>query len=98
MAEKTVFLTSWLGGCIKVEGKRHPSVLAEANGLLNRIREYWKPESRVLMLCASPDDHEKNDDVFSCFRRSSLADGIMLLKGRCSNHGRTDGSNKSPNQ
>ncbi|MBR3057490.1 MAG: Type 1 glutamine amidotransferase-like domain-containing protein [Clostridiales bacterium] len=80
MAEKTVFLTSWLGGCIKVEGKRHPSVLAEANGLLNRIREYWKPESRVLMLCASPDDHEKNDDVFSCFRRALPMSGLTCSR------------------
>ena len=63
-------LTSYLGGASRVGEKRVPGVLFEANGLLKKIQEFWPKNARVLMICASPDDYEKNDAVVSCYRQS----------------------------
>lgn len=40
-------LTSSLGGSIKVNGTRVPSILIEKNGLLERLKSIWTPDARV---------------------------------------------------
>ena len=55
-------LTSALGGSIKVNGTRIPDVLIRHNGLLDRLKSIWIPNARVLIICANPDNHEKNDE------------------------------------
>ena len=69
-------LTSSLGGAIKKDGKRYPTVLIEENGLLNKIKENWPLNARVLMIAASPDDYEKNDSVIDCLRESFPMSGL----------------------
>ena len=60
------FLTSALGGQVKIDGKRYPSKLLEANGLLNHIQAVWKKNSRVMIISGSPADYDKNDSVLFC--------------------------------
>ncbi len=72
----TVILTSSLGGAFRENGIRVPSVLIEQNGLLDTIRSLWPSDAGVLMICASPDDHEKNDAVLSCLKRSFPMSGL----------------------
>jgi dipeptidase E len=69
-------LTSSLGGAFKADGKRVPSVLIEKNGLLDKIRSLWPEKARVLMICASPSNYEKNDAVLECFRQSLPMSGL----------------------
>lgn len=71
-----VIITSSLGGAVRENGRRVPSVLIEQNGLLDRIRSLWPDNARVLMICASPYDHEKNDAVAECFKHSLPMSGL----------------------
>ena len=49
-------LTSSLGGSYKVNGKRIPTCLQNENGLLDQIKKYWKPMSKVLIISAGPNE------------------------------------------
>ena len=71
-------LTSWLGGVLKEDGKRLPVSLSNINGCLDKIREYWPCGARVLMVCADPEDHEKNDSVLECYRESLPMSGLQI--------------------
>lgn len=71
-------LTSSLGGSFKVDGKRVPSVLLADNGLLNKLREVWRDNARVMIVCGSPDDYEKNDSVCACMRESFPMSGLSV--------------------
>ena len=71
-------LTSSLGGSYKVDGKRYPSYLLRENGLTERIKEYWKDNSNVLVLSASPSEHERNDSLLSCQREAFLMTGLSV--------------------
>ncbi len=72
----TAILTSSLGGASRENGIRVPSVLIEQNGLLDTIRSLWPQNAKILMICASPDDYEKNDAVLSCLRQSFPMSGL----------------------
>lgn len=63
-------LTSALGGSIKVNGTRVPDVLIQQNGLLDRLKSIWIQDARVLIICANPDYHEKNDGVYACLKEA----------------------------
>lgn len=56
-------LTSSLGGSYKVNGKRIPTCLQNENGLLDQIKKYWKPMSKVLIISAGPNDFIRNHKV-----------------------------------
>ncbi len=71
-------LTSSLGGSIKVDGKRVPSVLLEENNLLKTLREIWTDNAKVMLVCASPDDYEKNDSVCACMREAFPMSGLSI--------------------
>ena len=55
-----IILTSSIGGSFKVNGKRIPSIFLTDNGLLDKLKEYWVENSKVMTICASPNDYEKN--------------------------------------
>ena len=59
-------LTSSLGGSHRVEGKRHPTFLLNDNGLQENMKKYWKRNSNVLVISASPEDWERNDSILFC--------------------------------
>ncbi|MBO4390023.1 MAG: dipeptidase E [Lachnospiraceae bacterium] len=76
-------LTSSLGYSDKKNGARIPTPLADWNGMAARIRGAWKEQAKVMILCASPEDPERNDSILYCmresFRMSSLDYSEMLL-------------------
>lgn len=72
-------LTSSLGGSIKVNETRVPDVLIQQNGLLDRLKSIWKQDARVLIICANPDNHEKNDGVYACLKEAFPMSGLSIL-------------------
>lgn len=73
-----IILTSSLGGSFKVNGQRIPSVFLTDNGLLDKLKELWVEDSNVMIICASPNDHEKNDSVCACLRESFPMSGLSV--------------------
>ena len=73
-----IILTSSLGGSFKVDGKRVPSVLLTDNGLLDKLKELWTEDSKVMIICASPDDYEKNDSVCACLKEAFPMSGLSI--------------------
>lgn len=73
-----VMLTSSLGGSTKENGIRVPSILIQRNGLLDNLKSIWITESNVLIICADPSDHEKNDSVCACLKKSLPMSGLSI--------------------
>ncbi len=71
-------LTSHLGGSAKVGGRRLPGPIADANGLLDKLKKIWPSNARVLMICADPGDYEKNDSVLYCLRGAFPMSGLSV--------------------
>ena len=73
-----IILTSSLGGSFKVNGKRIPSIFLTNNGLLDKLKELWVEDSKVMIICGSPNDYEKNDSVCACLRESFSMSGLSI--------------------
>lgn len=71
-------LTSSLGGSLKVDGKRVPSALLTDNGLLDKLKEVWINNAKVMIICASPNDYEKNDSVCECLKEAFPMSGLNI--------------------
>lgn len=71
-------LTSSLGGSFKIDGKRVPSVLLTDNGLLDKLKEVWINNAKVMIICASPNDYEKNDSVCGCLKEAFPMSGLNI--------------------
>lgn len=71
-------LTSSLGGAIKMNGKRIPDVLIQQNGLLDKLKSIWPQDARVLIVCANPDNYEKNDGVYACLKEALPKSGLSV--------------------
>ena len=71
-------LTSLIGGRIKIDGKKVPAKLMEANGLLKTIQLSWKEHSNVLIISGSPVFYGKNDEVVSCLKESFPMSGLSI--------------------
>lgn len=71
-------LTSCLGGYYKVDGKRLPGPIAEANGFCDQLKKIWPENARVLMICAGPFAFEKNDSVLYCIKESLPMSGFSV--------------------
>lgn len=71
-------LTSSLGGSFKVDGKRVPSALLTDNGLLDKLKEVWINNAKVMIICASPNDYEKNDSVCECLKEAFPMSGLNI--------------------
>ena len=71
-------LTSSLGGSIKVNGKRIPSVLIEKNGLLDKLKSFWPQDAKVLIVCADPNSYEINDSVYTCLKAAFPMSGFQV--------------------
>ena len=71
-------LTSSLGGSFKVDGKRVPSALLTDNGLLDKLKEVWINNAKVMIICASPCDYEKNDSVCECLKEAFPMSGLNI--------------------
>ena len=73
-----VIMTSSIGGSIKENGKRMPAPLFWYNGFLEKLQSTWVKDSKVMIICASPDDYEKNDVVRECFKHSFPMSGLSI--------------------
>ena len=71
-------LTSSLGGSSKVNGTRVPSILIQNNGLLDNLKSIWKPDAKVLVICADTNDYEKNDSVCACLKEAFPMSGLSI--------------------
>ena len=71
-------LTSYLGGSYKVDGKRLPGPLLEANGFCDQLKKIWLENARVLMICAGPFEYEKNDSVLYCIKEALPMSGFSV--------------------
>lgn len=71
-------LTSYLGGSMKVDGRRIPIPLMGENGQLDKIKAFWRENSRILLISASPDDYDRNDGMINCFKESFNMSGLSF--------------------
>lgn len=62
-----LFLTSNIGGSIKVDGKRVPTRLCEDNDMLRNIKDRWIDNSKVLIVGGAADDTVVNDSIRNVF-------------------------------
>lgn len=72
------FLASDIGGFKKVDGKRIPVCLNAENGMIEQLKKYWKKDSRVLFLSASPEDIESNDSHREAFEKAFPMSGLSI--------------------
>ena len=69
-----VFLTSSPTG--PLDGSRKVDGLDKKNKFVENIRKYWKPNSKNLMITATPDSYEQNDEMISFFESAVQKDGF----------------------
>ena len=73
---KKVFLTSNMGCCYKVDGKRFVKTIDNRNGIIELIKNNLDKEENFLFFASSPNDYEKTDDysriVFQSFNMSGF--------------------------
>ena len=65
---------------MKIDGKRLPDKLSEANGLLKNIRNSWKKDSKVMIISGSPKFFEKNDSVLICLKGAFPLSDLSVSK------------------
>lgn len=71
-------LTSSLGGSIKIDGRRLPIPLMGENGQLDKIKLFWRENSKILLISASPGDYERNDRMLNCFKEFFSMSGLSF--------------------
>lgn len=70
-------LTSSTGNYKKNEtGKRTPAEFYRYNGFLDKLRDVWVNDSKVLIIAASPENYEKNDDVCGLYKKVFELSGL----------------------
>lgn len=69
-------LTSSLGGSNNINGKRVPTFLLNENGLTDKIKHFWKNNSKVLIISAAPEEFERNDSILYCQREAFAMSGL----------------------
>lgn len=80
--EKTVFLTSSPDASFQVDGEWVAGPFTEKNGFLERFRTACPCKARVLMIPATPDDPDKNQEMKEYFTRVFAASSIETDKMR----------------
>jgi len=73
------FLTSDIGGSKKVDDKRIPACLNTENGMLERLKKYWKEASKVLLFMSSPEDAGQNDIFREVLAEAFPMSGLSIL-------------------
>ena len=75
-----LFLTSNIGGSIKVDGKRVPTRLCEDNDMLRNIKDRWIDNSKVLIVGGAADDTAVNDSIRNIFVSAFVMSDLMIDK------------------
>ncbi|MBO5313617.1 MAG: Type 1 glutamine amidotransferase-like domain-containing protein [Clostridia bacterium] len=73
-----VMLASSIYGLNIVNGIRVPSVLIQQNNLLGSLKSIWKQNANVLIICAEPDNYDKNDSLYYCLKESFPMSGLSI--------------------
>lgn len=71
-------LTSSLGGSVKIDGKRIAAPLLNENGMVDKLKKIWPQNARIMIICADPEDYEKNDSVRTCFKEAFPMSGLDI--------------------
>lgn len=75
------YLASFAGGSVKAgDGRRLPALLNEKNGFLEKIRSNWKPDSRVLIISAGPEQIERNDLILDNYAAAFPMSGLTVCE------------------
>lgn len=69
-----VFLTSSPTG--PLDGSRKVIGLDKKNHFVEHLRKYWKQDAKNLMITATPDAYEQNDEMISFFENAVKTDGL----------------------
>ena len=69
-----VFLTSSPTG--PLDGSRKVEGLDKKNQFVDNLRKYWKAGAKNLMISATPDSYEQNDEMISFFEDAVKKDGF----------------------
>jgi len=69
-----VFLTSSPTG--PLDGSRKVTGLDKKNHFVDNLRKFWKPGAKNLMITATPDSYEQNDEMISFFEHAVKTDGF----------------------
>lgn len=75
-----LFLTSSIGGSYKENGTRIPCALDDSNNFLKLLKEYWKVNSKCLILSSNPDNEENNDNIKGVFIEAFKLSNLSLSK------------------
>ncbi len=73
-----LFLTSDIGILEETGGSLFPVCLNEENGMVERLKKYWKEESDILFLTAAPDYFENNDGLKDAFSKIFPMSGLSI--------------------
>ena len=76
--EKIVFLTSSPDASYQVDGKWITGPFTEKNGFLERFKEACPRVSQVLLITATPDEEEKNQEMCQYFTRVFAASKMQI--------------------
>lgn len=77
-AEKIIFLTSSPDASYQVDGEWVTGPFTSKNGFLNQFRQACPKRPRVLLITATPDDTEKNQEMTGYFTRVFAASAIAV--------------------
>lgn len=77
-AEKTVFLTSSPDASYQEDGKWVTGPFTEKNGFLDTFRKVCPQNPRVLLITATPDEEEKNQEMCRYFTQVFAASRILV--------------------
>lgn len=69
-------LASWIGGSIKSGNGRLPAPILTYNHLSDNLKSIWPTEAKILLICSSPNDYEKTDGIYNCFKESFPLSGF----------------------
>lgn len=75
-----LFLTSSIGGSYKENGIRIPCALDGSNNFLKLLKDYWKENSKCLILSSDPDNEEVNDSFKKIFAEAFKISNLSLSK------------------
>lgn len=71
-----LFLTSSPTG--PLDGSRLVDGLDEKNCFVENLKKYWKTEARCLMIAATPEAYERNDEMTDFFKKAVEKSGLLV--------------------
>ena len=60
------------------EGVCLPCVLNAENGFVDRLEKDWQPDSRCVIICADPDNYDRNNEMAETFQSAFQYHGLTI--------------------